>query len=67
MSINIETINSELTVVRNGSRLVKISQNGSMFSTRLYVNHGETATQTSSKAKTMKGAMGQAVKMLTAF
>lgn len=54
--------------IEQGSRQVIISANTEQgpFTSRLYVNYGETATQVVRKAKTLKGAEKQAKKMLTA-
>ena len=50
----------------NGSKVAIISANTSKgpFSTRLYVNYGDTATLNYRKAKTLKGAEKQARKMV---
>jgi hypothetical protein len=52
--------------IRSGSREVIISANtpAGPFSSRLYVNNGETATLVTAKAKSLKGAEKQAQKML---
>lgn len=52
--------------IKQGSREVVISANtgAGPFSSRLYVNHGETATLETAKAKTLKGAEKQAERML---
>lgn len=52
--------------IQKGSRQVVISANTPQgpFSSRLYVNNGETATLTCAKAKTLKGAEKQAERML---
>jgi hypothetical protein len=54
------------TSIKKGSREVIISANtdAGPFSSRLYVNNGETATLVAAKAKTLKGARKQAEKML---
>lgn len=53
---------------RNGSRVVISFSNGEGFSwsSRLYVNNGETATLTCAKHKTEAGARKWAAKMLAA-
>ena len=53
---------------RNGSRVVISFSNGAGFSwsSRLYVNNGETATLTCAKHKTEAGARKWAAKMLAA-
>ena len=49
----------------NGSRkVISTSNDGSDWSSRLYVNHGETATLTSANHKTQKGAEQWAKKTL---
>lgn len=48
----------------NGKHQVKINENGGRFSSRLYVNGGETATLTTAKATTKAGAIKQAERML---
>lgn len=49
----------------NGSRkVITTSNDGSSFSSRLYVNGGETATLVSSKHKTEAGARKWAAKVL---
>lgn len=50
--------------LRSGSYVVKITGEAGRFTSRLYVNHGETATLVVRKATTMAGALKQAVKML---
>lgn len=52
--------------ISKGSHLVRIVEEGGRYTSRLYVNHGETATLTVHKAWTMAGAARQAVKMLAA-
>jgi len=51
--------------VWNGSRLAIITANDEEgpYSTRIYVNHGQTATTQSAKAKTLKGAKKQAARL----
>jgi len=49
-----------------GSRMVVISEGGRGFSSRLYVNHGETATLTSATHKTKDGALRWAAQKLNA-
>lgn len=50
--------------IRNGSRVVKISGFDGRYTSRLYVNNGETATLNVKKATTLNGAIKQAEKML---
>ena len=52
--------------VEQGSRQVVISANTEQgpFTSRLYVNSGETATSMSKKAKSLKGARRQALKLM---
>jgi hypothetical protein len=49
---------------RDGKRVVRVSSQGRAFSSRLYVNGGETATLVTAKAQTEAGARKQAAKML---
>jgi hypothetical protein len=57
--MNTFTISSD-----NGQHIVKINEDGGRFSSRLYVNRGETATLTTAKATTKAGAVKQAERML---
>ena len=52
--------------INKGGAQVMISANDAQgpFTSRLYVNYGETATATARKAKTLKGAERQAKKMI---
>lgn len=51
--------------MRNDGRVViSYSNDGSKWSSRLYVNDGETATLTNAKHKTRKGAEAWARKVL---
>ncbi len=54
--------------VWNGARLAIITANDACgpFTTRLYVNHGQTATTMVRKATTLKGARKQAAGLLAA-
>lgn len=54
------------TTIKQGSRQVVIRANDAQgpFTSRLYVNNGETATLLTKKAATLKGAQKQAAKML---
>lgn len=54
------------TTTKNGSREVVSTANdaSSIWSSRLYVNHGETATLTCAKHKTQAGAVKWAKKTL---
>ena len=54
--------------IRQGSKVVRISANDAQgpFTSRLYVNGGETATLLVKKATTLKGAEKQAKALLTA-
>lgn len=47
-----------------GSRVVRITRTSSGYASRLWVNHGETATLCCAKAKTLKGAREQARRLL---
>jgi hypothetical protein len=55
----------ELIVFRLGRRVVQTTTGGSRFSSRLYVNSGETATSTTAKHATREGARRWAIRMLT--
>ena len=52
------------TEIRNGNNLVKIVEQGGSYTSRLYVNNGDTATLNVRRAKTLKGAEKQAQDML---
>ena len=47
-----------------GKLVVRITEQGSRFTSRLYVNHGETATLLVKKATTLAGALRQADKLM---
>lgn len=52
------------TASADGKRLVRTTEQNGRFSSRLYVNSGETATLTTRKATTRKGAQKQIGAML---
>lgn len=50
--------------IQNGSRLAIVTEDMGRFSSRLYVNNGETATLICAKHKTMDGVQRWASKVL---
>lgn len=52
---------NQLTVI------ISANDKAGPFTSRLYVNYGETATTTVRKAKTLKGAEKQAQQMINRF
>jgi hypothetical protein len=50
--------------IQNGSRVVVVIVTDAGFSSRLYVNNGETATLLSAKHKTLAGAQKWAAKVM---
>jgi hypothetical protein len=50
--------------IQNGTRVVIVTEDMGRFSSRLYVNNGETATLICAKHKTLKGAQRWAAKVL---
>lgn len=52
------------TKIQNGTRVVMVTEDMGRFSSRLYVNNGETATLVCAKHKTLKGAQRWAAKVM---
>lgn len=54
------------TEIRRGSRVVITTEQDGRYSSRLYVNHGETACLQNASHKTLQGAQRWANKILVA-
>lgn len=55
---------SQFEIASGSRKVIGFSNDGSRWESRLYVNHGETATLTSAKHKSRKGAESWARKVL---